>query len=463
MTPIWQAELTRIVYIALFAAIVGWFSGSVAWALTTVMGIYIVFALHFLQRLDYWLEHKPNEEPPESWGIWGHLFDKMYRHQRRYQQQQQRLTEIINKVQRSSGALRDAVVMIDQHGCLEWWNRAAEGLLGFRSPTDKGQALTNLLRDPRFISYYDKQDYQDPLVLTSPMDDNLMLEYQITIFGRNERLMLVRNITRLYRLEQMRKDFVANVSHELRTPLTVINGYLETFADYSDQLPPRWGRATNQMQQQSRRMQNIINDLLLLSRLETTDIEGQQQHIEIGLMLESIMQDAELLSGEKEHRIRIDLRTSAQVIGSENELRSAISNLVFNAVKYTPPGSTIEMSWQELPQSTGAVLIVEDNGEGIDARHLPRLTERFYRVDKGRSAETGGTGLGLAIVKHVLLRHNAKLDIKSEVGKGTRFTCIFPDLRLIWPGEEARHPHEALARSPELSDLAAQPGDNFRQ
>ncbi|SEF81926.1 phosphate regulon sensor histidine kinase PhoR [Oceanospirillum linum] len=463
MTPIWQAELTRIVYIALFAATAGWLSGSVAWALVTMLAIYVIFALRFVRRLDHWLEHNASDEPPESWGIWGHLFDKMYRHQRRYQQQQQRLTEIINKVQRSSGALRDAVVMIDQHGSLEWWNRAAEGLLGFRHPSDKGQALTNLLRDPRFISYYDKQDYQDPLVLASPMDDNIVLEYQITIFGRNERLMLVRNITRLYRLEQMRKDFVANVSHELRTPLTVINGYLETFADYSDQLPPRWGRATHQMQQQSRRMQNIINDLLLLSRLETTDIEGQQQYIEIDLMLDSIRQDAQLLSGDKEHRITTDLRTDARVIGSENELRSAISNLVFNAVKYTPPGSTIKMIWQELPHNKGAVLAVEDNGEGIDARHLPRLTERFYRVDKGRSAETGGTGLGLAIVKHVLLRHNAKLDIKSEVGKGTQFSCTFPDTSLAMQGESTREHSNTVAHSPELSDLAAQPSDNFRE
>lgn len=459
MTPIWQAELTRIVYTALLAAMIGWISGSVAWALTSVLALYILFALRFLRQLDHWLEHNPHGEPPESWGIWGYLFDKMYRHQLRYQQQQQRLTQVIHKVQRSSGALRDAVVMIDQHGCLEWWNRAAEGLLGFRSPTDKGQALTNLLRDPRFISYYDQQEYQDPLVLTSPMDDNLVLEYQITIFGRNERLMLVRNITRLYRLEQMRKDFVANVSHELRTPLTVINGYLETFADYSDQLPPRWGRATGQMQQQSRRMQNIINDLLLLSRLETTDIEGQQQPINIGLMLECIRQDALLLSGDKAHEIRITLDTDVQVVGSENELRSAISNLVFNAVKYTPEASLIQIRWSE--ESAGAVLSVNDNGEGIDARHLPRLTERFYRVDKGRSAETGGTGLGLAIVKHVLLRHNAKLDIKSEIGKGTCFSCLFPDMRLTRPGETGEVSGSSLTQSPELSDLAAQSGDNF--
>ncbi|WP_245543176.1 phosphate regulon sensor histidine kinase PhoR [Oceanospirillum maris] len=459
MTPIWQAELTRMLYIALFAAVIGWISGSMAWALVTVMGVYILFALLFLQRLDNWLEKNANAAPPESWGIWGYLFDKMYRHQKRYQSQQQHLTEIIHKVQRSSGALKDAVVMIDQHGCLEWWNRAAEGLLGFRSPSDKGQALTNLLRDPRFITYYDRQDYQDPLVLHSPVDDNVVLEYQVTIFGRNERLMLVRNVTRLYRLEQMRKDFVANVSHELRTPLTVINGYLETFGDYSDQLPPRWGRATQQMQQQSRRMQNIINDLLLLSRLETTDIEGQQQHIDIQLMLESIRQDALLLSGEKDHQIHIDQQTPAQIIGSENELRSAISNLVFNAVKYTPPRSHINMRWLEQPQ--GATLIVEDNGEGISARHLPRLTERFYRVDKGRSAETGGTGLGLAIVKHVLLRHDAKLEIKSDVGKGTCFTCIFPDARLIWPGDKSRHNEHLFAQSPELSDLTTQPRDDF--
>ena len=463
MTPIWRAELTRIAYIALLSVFIGWLSGSVSWALVSIMGLYIFFALRFLQRLDTWLEHHSAEELPQSWGIWGHLFDKMYRQQRRYQTQQQRLTEIIHKVQRSSGALRDAVVMIDHDGCLEWWNRAAEALLGFRAPTDKGQALTNLLRDPRFISYFDHQDYHDPLILPSPMDDNIILEYQITIFGQNERLILVRNVTRLYRLEQMRKDFVANVSHELRTPLTVINGYLETFADYSDQLPPRWSRATQQMQQQSRRMQNIINDLLLLSRLETTDIEGQQQRIDIGLMLGCFRNDALLISGEKRHSIQINLKTRAQVTGSENELRSAISNLVFNAVKYTPPESVITMSWQSSAQGSGAILTVEDNGEGIDARHLPRLTERFYRVDKGRSAETGGTGLGLAIVKHVLLRHNAKLEIKSDLGRGSSFSCIFPDTRLSWPEDEIKPQGQAPSESPELADLATQAGNNLRQ
>ncbi len=455
MAPIWHNEFSRIVYISLFATAVGWLSGSVAWALVTVLALYLWLAFRFLLRLDQWLESNSNEAPPESWGIWGYLFDKIYRHQKRQQANQRRLMDVIDKVQRSSGALRDAVVMIDQHGNLEWWNKAAESLLGFRSPTDKGQGLSNLLRDPRFITYYDQQDYHDPLVLNSPMDDNTMLEYQITIFGRNERLMLVRNITRLYRLEQMRKDFVANVSHELRTPLTVINGYLETFVDYSDQLPPRWGRATLQMQQQSRRMQNLINDLLLLSRLETTEIEGQQQNINMTSMMESIRQDAVLLSGENEHKITFAKDTDAQVVGSENELRSAISNLVFNAVRYTPPGSDIHMHWYETSQ--GATLSVEDNGTGIDPRHLPRLTERFYRVDKGRSADTGGTGLGLAIVKHVLIRHNAKLDIKSELNEGAQFFCQFPNTRL-----SRYQVSDQPSATPTLADLATQQTDNSR-
>lgn len=450
MTHIWRNELTRILYILLFAGVVGWISGSIAWAMCTVLALYLWFALRFLMRLDQWLEGSPDQHPPESWGIWGYLFDKLYHNQKRHHQNQQRLIDIISKVQRSSGALRDAVVMIDQNGNLEWWNNAAETLLGLRSPADKGQGVTNLLRDPRFIAYYDRQDYHDPLTLASPMDDNLILEYQITIFGRNERLMLVRNVTRLHRLEQMRKDFVANVSHELRTPLTVINGYLETFADFSDQLPPRWGRATQQMQQQSRRMQNIINDLLLLSRLETTDIEGQQQHIEMDHLIDSIRQDALLLSGEKAHNILIENQCDAQVIGSENEIRSAVSNLVFNAVKYTPPESSIVIRWQETSQ--GATLTVEDNGPGINPRHLPRLTERFYRVDKGRSAETGGTGLGLAIVKHVLIRHNARMEIKSELEKGSRFICLFPLHRLHWDQE---HQHKETAATPALSDLMA--------
>lgn len=457
MKPVWQTEFTRVVYVLGFAAVIGWWSGSIAWPIVLVLSYYLVQAARFMLALDNWLDKNPDEPTPESKGIRGYLFDKIYHHQKRQQATQQRLKDVIDKVQRSSGALRDAVVMIDHSGALEWWNKAAESLLGLRSPADKGQVITNLLRDPRFISYYERQAYQEPLSLTSPVDDNITLEYQITIFGRNERLMLVRDISRLHRLEQMRKDFVANVSHELRTPLTVINGYLETFADYNDQLPPKWRRATAQMQQQSRRMQNIINDLLLLSRLETTDIEGQQQRIDVDKMMTSIRQDALLLSGEKNHLIQIENHCNAAIIGSENELRSAFSNLVFNAVKYTPPEAKITMRWQET--ALGATLTVEDNGEGIDARHLPRLTERFYRVDKGRSADTGGTGLGLAIVKHVLLRHNAKLEIKSVKGAGSQFYCHFPIARLKWP--QAEHSQPALS-APELADLAAQPSNQFR-
>ncbi|SEI52959.1 two-component system, OmpR family, phosphate regulon sensor histidine kinase PhoR [Allopseudospirillum japonicum] len=400
----------------------------------SLAGAFVGFALFFWRHfkrlliLQDWLANEAKLAPPESDGIWGDLFDQLYRYQKGQQRIQERLQSVIDRIQESSSSLRDAVVMVDRQGELEWWNTAAERLLGFRAPDDDGQPITNLLRDPRFIEYFEQGEYQEPLTLPSPMLDSMMLQYQISVFGDNDRLMLVRDITRLHRLEQMRKDFVANVSHELRTPLTVLVGYLETYQEYQHQLPPRWQKGVTQMRQQTLRMQNLVNDLLTLSRLETSDVEEEILPIAVDHMLQSIRQDALALSGEKQHQIILYADANVRLYGSEKELRSAFSNLVFNAIKYTPAQSEIQIRWYA--DIEGAHLEVVDNGEGIDSRHLPRLTERFYRVDKGRSTESGGTGLGLAIVKHVLLRHQGWLDIHSEIGLGCEFICHFPRARV---------------------------------
>ncbi len=302
-------------------------------------------------------------------------------------------------------------------------------MLGLQTAHDRGQHITNLLRDPGFISYFNARNYSEPLTLTSPIDERRILQYQITLYGDDERLVMARDITRLHRLEQMRRDFVANVSHELRTPLTVLSGYLETYSDISDQLPPRLGRSIQQMQEQTQRMQNLVNDLLLLSRLEI-DQGGQDHHpLPLEPLLQSVCDDALALSHQR-HTITVALESDARLLGSEQEIRSAVSNLAFNAVRYTPAGSQITLRWKA-SATGGGYIDVEDNGEGIDPVHIPRLTERFYRVDKGRSTATGGTGLGLAIVKHVLLRHDAQLQIESLPGKGALFRCAFPPSRLV--------------------------------
>jgi len=422
----WRGAVARHLLLLVAACtLLGLISGEYAWALVLGLGAYLVWHVKQLLRLHRWLrERQPDEAPPEGYGLWGEVFDNIYHLQRRDQRVRGRLQAVIDRVQESTAALRDAVIMLDSDGNLEWWNRAAEQLLGLKTPQDSGQSIANLVRHPRFKEYFEAGNYQEALELPSPINDRQRLQLQITQYGNREHLMLVRDVTRLHQLEQMRKDFIANVSHELRTPLTVITGYLETLLDNVEDVNPRWLRALQQMQQQGSRMQNLLNDLLLLAKLEASDYPSDNQPVAVDLLLLSIKNDAQALSGARNHRISLEADSQIRLKGSEAELRSAFSNLVFNAVKYSPEDSEIRVRWWGDDQ--GGHFSVADSGIGIEAKHLPRLTERFYRVDSSRASNTGGTGLGLAIVKHVLLRHRARLDITSLVGKGSTFTCHFP-------------------------------------
>lgn len=419
-------EIQRSVFWLALAFGLGWLVGYPVLACLLASLLLLAHYLYQLFRLLKW-QTSTQQEPPEAQGTWGHIFDNLYSYQRQQQTHQQRLKQILDRIQESSQALKDGVVMIDSAGELEWWNQAAENLLGLRNPDDQGRPLTHLLREPRFVEYFDRRNYQEPLILPSPIAEERTLEYQITLFGENDRLLLVRDFTKMQRLEQMRQDFIANVSHELRTPLTVLSGYLETFSDHAENLPAKWQRGLTLMRQQSTRMEHLVEDLLTLSRLETTDLEVSVEPVAVDQLLASIRLDALALSGE-EHRISLDVDRQLRIYGSEKELRSAFSNLVFNAVKYTRPGTEIQVRW--FHDRAGAHLEVIDDGPGIDPKHLSRLTERFYRVDQGRATSTGGTGLGLAIVKHVMLRHQGRLGISSEVGQGSRFTCHLPITRI---------------------------------
>ncbi len=430
MNSNWRGAVMRhLLLILLASGLLGLVSGQYAWALVLGLGAYLIWHIKQLLRLHQWLRtRQADDAPPEGYGLWGEVFDNIYHLQRRDQRVRGRLQAVIDRVQESTAALRDAVIMLDSDGNLEWWNRAAEQLLGLKTPQDSGQSISNLVRHPRFKEYFEAGNFQEDLELHSPVDDRQRLQMQITRYGNNEHLMFVRDVTRLHQLEQMRKDFIANVSHELRTPLTVIAGYLETLLDNVEEVNPRWLRALQQMQQQGARMQNLLNDLLLLAKLEATDYPSDNQPVAVDLLLLSIKNDAQALSGNRNHRISLEADTSLRLKGSEAELRSAFSNLVFNAVKYSPDESEIRIRWWGDDQ--GGHFSVADSGIGIEAKHLPRLTERFYRVDSSRSSSTGGTGLGLAIVKHVLLRHRARLDIASVPGKGSTFTCQFPTQQL---------------------------------
>ena len=430
MNQNWYATLIRHMLVLITLCVVaGLISGYYGWSLAVGLAVYLGWTLKQLLRLHDWLRnHQPDQAPPDGYGLWGEVFDSIYHLQRRDQRVRGRLQAVIDRVQESTAALRDAVITLDSEGNLEWWNRAAETLLGFKTPQDGGQPVTNLVRHPRFKEYFEQENYLEPLEIPSPINDRLRLQLYITCYGNNEHLMLVRDVTHIHQLEQMRKDFVANVSHELRTPLTVIMGYLETLLDNVEDVNPRWTRALQQMHQQSERMQTLLNDLLLLAKLEATDYPSENQPVLIDTLLQSITSDAQALSGQRNQRISLEAAANVRLKGSEAELRSAFSNLVFNAVKYTQEEGQIRIRWWTDAQ--GAHLSVQDSGMGIDAKHLPRLTERFYRVDSSRASNTGGTGLGLAIVKHVLLRHRGRLEISSVPGHGSTFTCHFPPTQI---------------------------------
>jgi len=419
-----KQEASRLLSFLLLAGAIGWLIEYPAWALALGLLSYTTLHLRNIEKLYRWLRDNPEADVPEANGIWEEIFNRIHKLRRDEQGARNNLLSIIDRARASVSALKEAVVLIDGQGNLEWWNPAAERLLGLKSPDDLGQPVANLIRDPVFVRYLDHGPHDEPLLMPSEIHTGRHLQFEITRFGGNDRLMVVDDVTRLQNLEQMRKDFVANVSHELRTPLTVLAGYLDTFLGNSESLPPRWLRALQQMETQTGRMNNLVNDLLLLSRLENDSVPLEPQRVNVTALLGQIRNEAIAYSLEKHHDITLEYDTNVGLLGLESNLRSAFSNLVTNAVKYTPAHGRIRIRWWA--DGRHAYFSVSDNGIGIDARHIPRLTERFYRADAARSTATGGTGLGLAIVKHVLLQHHAHLDIESTLGKGSTFTCVFP-------------------------------------
>lgn len=408
-------------WLAVFASI-GLISNHFAAVMCIGFGSYLIRLYIRIHQLEDWVNRtRRGILPPkeELTGIWADIAYDVQLLIAKHEKEKLRLQAVVHRVQEMATALTDAVILVDRRGNMEWWNSAAQMLFNFRE-IDLGHKLCNLIRHPRFIHYYEQRDYSAPLQLKMWREDR-HLEFQIHAFGDGERLVIVRDITRLFRLEEMRKDFVANVSHELRTPLTVILGYLETLID-SPQTPPDWSKPLQQMDQQAQRMTALINDLIALAKLETDQKDITATPVAIAPMVAEIISEAKAVCAEHAYSSRGD--ETLAIFANERELRSAISNLVINAANHSGKGSLIEVKYQRI--SNGATISVCDNGIGIEPKHLPRLTERFYRVDPSRSVASGGTGLGLAIVKHALLRHNAELKIHSQQGKGSTFTCHFP-------------------------------------
>jgi len=323
----------------------------------------------------------------------------------------------------------DAVVILSQNDEIEWSNPASGRLLGIKFPRDAGMRLSNLLRSPDFTHYLISGEFSEPLEIVSPSAAQTTLSLQIVPFGSSQKLIIGRDVTRIARLEQMRRHFVANVSHELRTPLTVFSGYVETLRQMKTIKPDELKKHLATMEEHSARMQRLVDDLLMLSKLETAPPRRREETVDIPALLAGLKEQAEQLSGEAGHHISLEAEPQLHLLGGQEELHSAFSNLVNNAVRHTPAGGSITLRWWS--DEEGAMFSVTDTGKGIAREHLPHLTERFYRVDTARSRASGGTGLGLSIVKHVLLRHEARLDIQSTPGEGSSFTCIFPAGRMV--------------------------------
>lgn len=377
-----------------------------------------------------WLEAPRGAPVPEGSGVWGDVFNILYQSDRLQNSSQHLLSASLERFQRAAEAMPDGIVMLNEAGQIEWCNAVAETQFGISNRLDHGQPISYLVRQVQFTDYLGVQNYAEPLVLKSARNVDLTLSIQLVPFGDRQKLLLSRDITQLERVDTMRRDFIANVSHELRTPLTVVGGFLESFAD-AEQIDMRQSRRHFQlMLEQTRRMQGLIEDLLTLSRLESSQERMPEEPVDVAAMVQTLLKEAQSLSAGR-HQLRIAVETDQRLLGSERDLHSAFGNLVSNAVRYTPDGGEIVLRWEAKGEE--ARFCVQDSGIGIEPQHISRLTERFYRVDRGRSRETGGTGLGLSIVKHILTRHQGRLEVFSELGKGSTFCACFPSRRMVPP------------------------------
>ena len=393
---------------------------------------YLFYLLRYLDALGEWLAKPVAGTVPHGYGIWGDVFAALYQMVRRQSRSKIQLSAALERFQRAGEAIPDGVIMLDDNDLIEWINPVAEQQFSLSGVRDQGRPIHYLLRQPQFTEYLAAQNYSEPLIMKSTRTHDITLSVQLVPFGYKQKLLISRDITQLENVEVMRRDFIANVSHELRTPLTVVGGFLETMLDQEMLASADGQRYFHLMLDQTQRMQHLVEDLLTLSRLESTSTPLQEERVDIPGLLQTLYREAESLSGAQ-HRIRVEIESPAWLQGNGNELRSAFGNLISNAVRYTPPAGEITLRWEN---SNGqGRFSVSDTGPGIEPHHLPRLTERFYRVDRSRSRETGGTGLGLSIVKHVLSRHQAHLEIVSEIGKGSTFSAIFPSACLLPPAQ----------------------------
>jgi len=417
---------SRVALAALAGVLAGAILGRPWLGVALALAGYLLWHLVMLYRVEWWLQHRSVADPPETRGVWGTVISLMARLHRRKRFHKLRFVQLMRQLQQSTAALPNGVVILNEQREIVWFNRMAGRLLGLRAASDLGVRIENLLREPAFGHYLHKGDYANPVVVRRSSPQDSYLSVQLVAYGDGQQLLLVADVSRQMRLEAVRRDFVANASHELRSPLTVISGYLETLGQ-DPALDADFAAPIAEMRRQAARMNAIVRDLLELSRLEETDERAGGEPLDVPALMALLRRDV-LGRPVHPHEVRVRIDSHAALIGKESEIHSAFANLVDNAAKYTPPDGSLEMRWWS--DREGGHFSVTDTGIGIPAEHLPRLTERFYRVDPGRSRATGGSGLGLAIVKHVLQRHGAELEIQSVPGKGSTFTCHFPPERI---------------------------------
>ncbi|MBV1915236.1 MAG: phosphate regulon sensor histidine kinase PhoR [Pseudomonadales bacterium] len=423
MKKLWNEELKRILILVLVSSTIGWVIGQIAWTLAIVLAFYATKQFLQLRRLILWID-RPSTEMPELSGIWEEMAYRFYRTRRRSESRKTRIANLLKRYQQATQSIPDATILLNSREEIEWFNGSATRILNLNKK-DIGQPIGRLIRDPQFVAFLGSAEIDsEPLDILSPVDDSKFLEIRLVPSALDQRMLLIRDNTHIHRLTEMRRDFVANVSHELRTPLTVVIGYLETIETLDDLTVEELHDLVGRMSSPAHRMKTLVEDLLQLSKLDTGVIPAASQcpGIEVSALLKSIVRDADQLSSGS-HQIETNIESGLRLRGMEKEIYSVFSNLVNNAVRYTPDDGLIQVVWKSVPE--GALFQVVDSGVGIARENIDRLTERFYRVDVGRSRDSGGTGLGLSIVKQVLRRHDAELSIKSEIGKGSTFSCLF--------------------------------------
>lgn len=412
--------IQKVTFIMLPFVLFGFAIGHVYKVIIIGLVALLIWHHYYLLKSIKWLTYDSNAAPDKAKGVWEQVFDGLYQLQRKHKKKRKELGQLIKRFRKGAESLPDSVVIFTSDRSIVWCNSLAQVMMGFKMPNDIGNRLDNFLRQPEFIHYLEKKQYDDPFEFSSPVHEHIILECRIAPFEKNQWTLIARDVTQLRLMEQMRKDFIANVSHELRTPLTVMRGYLEMLPDNEPPSMGIWPQAHKMMSEQSFRMEALVEQLMTLTRLENTVPMEYSTPVNVPELLAQIKSDAEALSNGQ-HTITLNLDTELWLLSDKEQLRSAISNLVFNAVKYTPERGNIALTWKRL-DSGAAYFSCKDDGLGIAQEHIARLTERFYRIDEARARDTGGSGLGLSIVNRILKNHESELNVTSLRLAGSTFS-----------------------------------------